>query len=570
MISIYNPLHNKLICVLLALFFSIIPVLFFITFFTEKSISFETKIKLAHSGEIKLYCSSSEKNNFENNVCVISKKLKAGKNTSLRARIKAPQIKLIRLEISAPAGDHEISAMTLRGTQRLRAKHFKVLNSQKMTPIQSGKKKIILKTRSTNSAVTFYATKAVYSQKQLFTPGTFICLILCTLVFSFVLIKLDSAGKLKNKQDVFLVYLFIGMLFIPCWKLDTSAELLTENRKKALFPHFFTPQQKINNNFGREMDKWFSDRFFGRNELIALWQKLLSYEDELLNISKSGKVFKGNDGWYFYTGDDAMKNFMNAIVFTPRELKEHLKNLTALNNFCKANGICFYYFIAPDKHRIYGEAISSFTKERPDSESRAAQWVNYIRKNSDIKVIYPVDELKKRKKYGLLYYKTDSHWNRAGAYYGYLELCKVLKKDFPDLPLFSTQKTTVKHHLKGDLQLLSPATVPEDKYAYKIPYVPQRYKTVKTGKLDYKFTNSKGRYSLLLLRDSFAIDLLPFLGNSFKQIDSFWQYTLPEKVIRKLNKEKPDILILEHVERFLPIAMEAQFEHLPFLKSGEK
>ncbi|MBE6384444.1 MAG: hypothetical protein E7048_02130 [Lentisphaerae bacterium] len=571
MISTHKLFHNKVVCILLAFFFSIIPVLFFITFFTSESVVFEAKIKLEHGGEVKLYCSDTEKENWQHTPCVISKKLKAAQRTSLRAHIKSSQVKLIRIDlVSAPAGVHEISDMSLKGTKKIRFKYIKNLDCKNLVLERSSNKKAIIKTSSTDSSVIFYSSKAVYSKKELFTPGVFVCMGLCTIVFSFLLIKLDSASWLKEKQDWVLAYFFINLLLIPCWKFDTSADLLNENRRKAVFPRFITQKKEINSNFGREFDKWFSDRFYGRNELIALWQKLLANEEKFRNFSKTGKVYQGKDGWFFYTGDDAIKNFMNTSVFTPRELQENLKNLTALNNFCKANGISFYYFIGPDKHRIYGEAITSFTKNKPDSESKTAQWVRHVQQNSDIKVIYPVDVLKKHKKSGLLYYKTDTHWNKAGGYYSYLELCKVIRKDFPDLPLFIPEKYIVEHHPQGDLKILSPVTVPEDKHSYKVPFLPPKLQSVPVGSKVIKFTNSKGRHSLLLLRDSFSGAMLPFYCYSFKQVRAFWRYTPPEDFFSKLKQEKPDVLILEHVERALADALEEQHAILPFLNSGEK
>ena len=267
---------------------------------------------------------------------------------------------------------------------------------------------------------------------------------------------------------------------------------------------------------------------------------------------------------------EILENFKNTAVFTPYELKENLKTLTALDKFCKAHGIRFYYFIAPDKHKIYGEALSSFSKLRPDSESRAAQWVRYIRKNSTVKVVYPIESMIAAKGEKILYYKTDTHWNKLGAHLAYLELGKVIKKDFQALNLFRGNKLTSYSPPKGDLQLLCPAFIPDDKTHYKEPLLPRKFQLRHNAPKEYNFTNPRGSYSLLFLRDSFGTDMLPFFYYSFRHVNSFWQYNIPDKILRNLKQKKPDILILEHVERYLPRAMDELKKYPVPLKSGVK
>ena len=54
----------------------------------------------------------------------------------------------------------------------------------------------------------------------------------------------------------------------------------------------------------------------------------------------------------------------------------------------------------------------------------------YVKENSDINIIYPINELKAAKKYWQIYYKYDTHWNNMGAFVGVQSLYKAL-----DIPM---------------------------------------------------------------------------------------------------------------------------------------
>jgi DNA polymerase III alpha subunit len=72
-----------------------------------------------------------------------------------------------------------------------------------------------------------------------------------------------------------------------------------------------------------------------------------------------------------------------------------------------------------------------------------------------------------------------------------------------------------------------------------------------TGYECYIRPDPAGKYNVLILRDSFATALLPYMGNSFENITAFWTtYELPARYIKEF--EESDIIIFECVERLLP------------------
>jgi hypothetical protein len=375
--------------------------------------------------------------------------------------------------------------------------------------------------------------------------------------------------KLWNKEKDWLDVLFsLGIfliLCVPVTRINRAAISQTENRVWAVFPRLFTSEGWINTKFGQEFDSYFNDRFRGRGFLLRNYQKL----NAKINTFKveyylGSAVVEGEDGWYFYCLKNSLRNFQNLDVFTEQEMRDALQRLKKIDTWCKMHGIKFYYFIAPDKNKVYGEYLKAIPKTYPDSRSRAALWVDYVKKNSDIKILYPLEELKKERNNALLYYKLDTHWNFMGAYLGYGELMNVIKKDFPDLPEFKAVSYLEQKEYNGDLYMLAPNIVKKDHSIYQYPNLPSQFFKDTSLQIPYRLVNPFGKYKVFFMRDSFCNGMLPFFHYSFQDIYASWQFAMKNEDLTRLISEKTDIVILEHVERNLPTAAKELQYHSSF------
>ena len=111
--------------------------------------------------------------------------------------------------------------------------------------------------------------------------------------------------------------------------------------------------------------------------------------------------------------------------FTEKELEKAKNNLIHFRDELKKKNIDFIFMVCPDKQSIYFEYMPDYIK-RKSIKSGTDIFVEYIKNNTDIKVVYPKEELLKYKDKYQLYYKYDTHWNNLGAYIGYSELMKSL------------------------------------------------------------------------------------------------------------------------------------------------
>ncbi len=359
----------------------------------------------------------------------------------------------------------------------------------------------------------------------------------------------------QNKFDITFIFLFLFLLIIPCLKIDFSSTLSEkENRTLAEYEHLFV-NGKINLNYSKAFESWFNDRFFCRNLLLAINQKLK------LTSSSSAKshnelVLKGKDGWYFYRGDKSEANYMNKSVFTDEQMQSILKYLTDIEAWCKEHGKSFIFFIAPDKNKIYGEFYPDIIKKaRPDSESRTRKFIQYAKENG-FSVIYPLDKLLLEKESGnLLYYKNDTHWDDYGAYIGYKEVEKVLSAECGIVPL-TVDKWENRFHETGDLNNLWPeGTVSDTESLYPYSIFDSKYQVSPenpANERDGYFTSCAGKeLKAIVFRDSFCTALKQYISNDFSEVQYHWRRNVQKSDLKNLE-ENADVVIFEIVERYLP------------------
>jgi hypothetical protein len=113
-------------------------------------------------------------------------------------------------------------------------------------------------------------------------------------------------------------------------------------------------------------------------------------------------------------------------------------------------GIKFYIVIAPTTYEMYPENLPLYIlrarKTLTDKFCAELQ-------NSNIPFIYLKEMLLENKTAGQLYRKYDPHWNELGAYFAYNAMANLMKKDFPEIPIYPLTDFELTPELtkKGDL-----------------------------------------------------------------------------------------------------------------------
>jgi hypothetical protein len=350
------------------------------------------------------------------------------------------------------------------------------------------------------------------------------------------------------------VVLFFVVLFIPMSNVNLGETSVKENRAIREYRPFFRDKGGISYDYPEDFERWFNDRFYKREEVIDFYSFVQFNINNRNKNRVSKRFFYGQDKWMFFRGDfdraATIEHYQNIELFKQEQLEKIGAYLQSVNDWCEKNNKKFYFYIVPEKHRIYPEFFPFYIKKVfPDEKGKTYQLLIYLKKHTTVKVIYPDKILKENKKDGLLYWKADTHWNEMGAYWGYRSLMKEVSKDF-DVKPFIVSKIKIVKHQKGDMG------IDETQADYKIPDIKNLY--VKNQNV---FENKNGKFRLVFLGDSFSASILPYLGNTFRQVVSLWNEVelnyRDKTAIGGINnsvkyiKENADIVVLEMVERYI-------------------
>lgn len=173
--------------------------------------------------------------------------------------------------------------------------------------------------------------------------------------------------------------------------------------------------------FPTEFENWFSDHLFFKTSLVSMKSRL---EAGIFGELDSEKVILGTrKPWLFHRSEDGqpLETYKKINLFSQEEMEEISENLGDLRSELQDAGIGFILMISPDKEQIYGSDYMPETIRVMPGEGRTEQLIAYLSEAlPELTVVYPKRELDaaKGQMEGVdsLYYESDTHWNKAGAW----------------------------------------------------------------------------------------------------------------------------------------------------------
>lgn len=300
-------------------------------------------------------------------------------------------------------------------------------------------------------------------------------------------------------------------------------------------------------------EEYFNDHLPFRNELVTVNTVI-----DLLVFDKSSndQVIIGRNKWMFYksqNGSDSIADYQGTNLYSEENLKDIAQKCIGIDKELKGQGKEFVIFIAPNKERIYYDMMPD-KYGPPNDEYRTKQLVEYLKKNTNIRVVYPYSELMeaKEKLGNEIYYKTDTHWNYIGGYIGSACLLDELGIEMDDIneENIVIKKIGVK---EGDLaKMLNIASftgkfdVEYDVSGYDDHHMIQLEKDFNTV-YNCKAEKADNR-KIYVYRDSFSDSMLPYIGSQF---DESWFRYSGTYTYEDFLEQDPDIFVYETVERNL-------------------
>lgn len=308
-----------------------------------------------------------------------------------------------------------------------------------------------------------------------------------------------------------------------------------ENRYLAQFPKFSFESYK-NKKFMEGFDDWISDRFVGREQ----WIEFKNSSDRAIGKTEINGVFIENDMMM-----EAWKSYDHTI---------YDKNLKAINKFAENHeNIPIYFMLVPNAQEIYKNNLPAFAPV----ENQKKFIDNFYSDLSGFEGTVDVySALKEKSEDSYIYYRTDHHWTSFGAFLAYQAAAPVL--GYESYPYSAFEIEHASHDFRGTLfsktldfnvtpDIIDYYTVAKGEPEVKVSVYDKPDNS--TGKIIYKnydsmyfrdFLDVKDKYSsflgqnsplvtvenpsakseksLLVIKDSYAHSLVPFLSKEYKKV----------------------------------------------------
>lgn len=360
---------------------------------------------------------------------------------------------------------------------------------------------------------------------------------------------------LKPIVPLFLVVLLLpGVLYFQRF---TDSGLAERGRDKP--PPRFRWQKPF--SFAKACEEYFNERF-GRREALIRANNILSVR--LFRRSPLPAVVLGREGWLFFDDESGQRKvidyYRNVRPFSEAELVHWRRVLAERAAWLKRLGARYVFAVVPNKSTIYPEMLPAHIR-RAGPRSRLDQLLDHIARHplpDGPEIIDLRPALWRAKPAGLLYMRTDSHWNELGGYYGYREIMERLKRHFPVKP-WPLEDFRVEWNVPHSGDLARILAMPEDFHEVLPRLAPLRPRTARIVEASRKVSIFKTLSATeadagdlprtVMIRDSFAHELMDFVSEHCRRVVYVWDATRtfhPDEILR----ERPQLVIEEMVERF--------------------
>ncbi len=335
-----------------------------------------------------------------------------------------------------------------------------------------------------------------------------------------------------------LSFLLMVFGFSLCfWILPDRSFSKEEQRGLATFPKF-SFEKLASGAFGEDLRIYFCDQFPLRDSFVAL--------------KGASEIVLGrgeNNGILLENGILARRKF--AVLRSDGKAAENTDALDraslgraadAINRAAQRYGDAFTVLLTGRNVDIYADLLSY-----PDEmQNSLTEWLERDLSDS-VRRVETVSLLRERARFGEeVYYRTDHHWTTRGAYLAYCEILRSWGMEQEIIPEDAFERVTVSDSFYGSLWSAGGMKwVHPDKVELWLMGDEEAYDVTLDGRLQKGFysmsrLNEKDHYSvfldgvhdivtvtrgeddnrptLLLIKDSFANSLAPFLARHFRLV----------------------------------------------------
>lgn len=360
---------------------------------------------------------------------------------------------------------------------------------------------------------------------------------------------------MKHIVNKLMVLFFLSILILPLLSVifnEDKKYSKNEKRELAKLPEFPSNINSIGVYFN-QFDNYYKDHYGFKKIFISLYSRF----KYLINDSSSKNIIIGKDNWLFLNKGygNPMEDYMNTAPMSEQEIKSYGDYIKSKSDWFKKNNMEYYFFMCPNKHSIYFEKLPSYISKK-DSLSNFDRVLNYLKDNTKVNLVLTKETLLKEKyrfEYPL-YSPKGTHWTSLGANFAQYELAKTIQNDFPD-KITPRLEDIDSFYWETSNYDSSGAIIGLPELMHSIPKINittcKNNVVVNNKDIKYECINNKNGLSALIFRDSYFIEMRPYLINYFKKSNFVWKGLTMNELKKQLLGNTYDIVVESFVERYL-------------------
>lgn len=276
-------------------------------------------------------------------------------------------------------------------------------------------------------------------------------------------------------------------------------------------------------------------------------------------IGSSLAWYQGKDNWLFLGNsyDDTVAKLKLATTPNEQKLNEVKESFSKVSEAGVKFGIKTFLIVGPNKSSIYPECLPEGLT--PSSTRYSSFFLNKLREISSLTVYDPTNDLLAAKDTeGVLYWKTDTHWNNKGAFLTFAGFSGLLNLQPPNVNF--KQGATHSGDLIGISKLkdfpLDPKdnwdVVWKDKPVWTEQEISNEQKTTFGAATLVSNDKPLSNQYVWVVGDSFSGALKQYFNATFHKVRYVGHWgqklnTLPDEINKA--ERKPDLIVIVRVER---------------------
>ncbi len=358
------------------------------------------------------------------------------------------------------------------------------------------------------------------------------------------------------KQNKLLILIFAAIIALPLldniFRFSPVKDLFEKRQPEPMpkMPQNFSEAK----TFPQKFEKFFNDNYGFRKTLVSANSQMM---DKIFDESPDARAVIGKEGWFYFDNHNSLLDATGKAEISDDLIEEGVKSFGNNWHKMRARNIDYLLVIAADKSTVYPEFLPSYMKF--SEPHRIDKFLNALKKKyPDFPVVDLRPILKKAKEKETVYHKTDTHWNKRGAHYGYVEIAKKLNI-IPHL-----RQDFVEHEdgvTRGDISDIMGIETTNVNYDLVPKFVQTHYVVQPSAeelqrfhKLNFFANHNKNLPVIFAYQDSYFGDLFGYMSEHFSKGFYFNEFPcdLNSEILENYH---PNVVIQEFWEGRLEVVL---------------